>query len=133
MRAFRITLVTLATPVLAALPYVVLLFVAAITGEREGGPGAFGYLVIASAIFVTIVLGWIFLGLARLRWKERSMVVRQHLHAWPPCLAALLAAVIAVPAVFVNIAVAAFVCVFAVVSGLIGYGATRLWERCAYP
>jgi hypothetical protein len=133
MRSLRILTVSLFAPVLAALPYLALLWIGFPRGERVDR--AEGACWLAAAVFVVscTIIGMIFLGLARLRWRSRHMIVREHLHAWGPCLAALWGVPIAVVCAFVSVAAISAAIGAATFAGLVGVSATRMWERYAYP
>lgn len=98
----------------------------------EGGAPAQGVLLFAVLITIGAILAWIFLTLARISWRTRDAVVRQHLFGWPIGIAGLFFAVLAIPAVvggFISFIVVLLSCLFC---GAAGCGAVALWLKLSY-
>jgi hypothetical protein len=133
MRPLRIIIVTIAAPIVAALPYFGFLALAFPLSEKVEASAAKGMAGAAVLLLFGTLFGVLFLGLARLRWKTREMIVREHLHAWGPSLAALVGFPLALIFAFVDLWAAASILGATAIIALVGLGATWVWERYAYP
>lgn len=120
MLTVRSTLASLVAPALAAAPYLIFF-------PDSGG------LVPAVALLVAL-LATIFLVLARLGWRTKSMVVREHLYGWPIGIAFLFFLPLAIPS-WVAGGLGLFVALLAATaaSAAVGVGAMAIWLRLSYP
>lgn len=132
MLAVRIAFASLAAPLIATLPYLAFAYFGLTSFAVEGGAPAQGVLTGAFLVLIGALLAALFLGLARVRWKKRSMVVRQHLSGWPIGFAALFLLLFAVPGWLEGPKMFSIVLLTAGTSGFVGAAAVGLWLRLSY-
>src|SRR5688500_14423368 len=131
MLAVRITIAPLIAAAIAAAPYLAFGYFVNAGSELEAGVPSFGALMLG-VVMVGALLAMIFLSVARIGWKMKSMVVREHLCGWPVGIACLFFLVLAAPSW--SIGVGAFVELIAASSicASVGMGAAAIWLRLSY-
>ena len=133
MKALQIVAATFLAPCVAAVPYFMMIALAFFGAANEGGAPAQVALLFFSVVSLGTILAIVFLACARLSWKTKSMVVREHLFGWPIGLAALIFIIGAVPGVLAGVVGFLLVLASSLICGVVGCLAARLWLKLSYP
>ena len=132
MLAARVIIASLLAPAVAAAPYLAFGYFVNSRSPREAGVPTFGALMLA-VVLLGAFLTMIFLVVARLGWKTKSMVVRQHLYGWPVGIAVLFFFFLAVPSWLDGVGAVVALIAASIICASVGIGAAAIWLRLSYP
>jgi hypothetical protein len=132
MLIFRIVLASIIAALIAVLPYLVFGCSMLHSFAAEGGAPAQGVMAGLVIALIGMLMAMVFLFVARIMWRKKEMVVRQHLFGWPVGFAVLFLLLLAVPGWLEGLGTFLSVLATAIASGLAGTVGANLWLRLSY-